>query len=155
MAAPVIIGNATLYCGDCLEILPTLGKVDAVVTDPPYGLGETNARAASRENLAVPTDYGEFDWDQQPASPEQIAACVAAGDVSVIWGGNYFDLPPASKWLIRDKDNGANDFADAEMAWTNMSGAVRLIRHMWQGMLRASEKGYPRVHHTQKPIVVM
>jgi DNA modification methylase len=39
MTNPVIIGNATLYLGDCLEILPTLGKVDAVITDPPYGIG--------------------------------------------------------------------------------------------------------------------
>ena len=151
---PVTIGNATLYLGDCLEILPTLDKADAVVTDPPYGLGETNARAASRGKLAKPTDYGEFDWDHHPASAEQITACVAAGDHAVIWGGNYFDLPPASKWLIWDKEN-SGDFADAEMAWTNLSGAVRVIRHMWNGMLRASERGSPRVHPTQKPVVVM
>ena len=38
--SPVFIGNATLYCGDCMDILPTLPKVDAVITDPPYGLGK-------------------------------------------------------------------------------------------------------------------
>ena len=51
--------------------------------------------------------------------------------------------------------NHSNDFADCELAWTNIKGSVRLVRHMWNGMIRASENKYPRVHPTQKPIVVM
>ena len=149
------IGGATLYLGDCLEILPTLGKVVAVVTDPPYGLKENAYRVSSRSKLAKPTDYGSFDWDNQPASKAQINALLEAGEQVVIFGGNYFDLPPARCWLIWDKQNGSNNFADAEMAWTNIKGSVRLIHHRWHGMIRASENSYPRVHPTQKPIVVM
>ena len=148
------IGDATLYLGDCLEILPTLDKVDCVVTDPPYGVGENANRIASRTKLAKTIDYGSFDWDAKPASKELINATVAAGSEVIIFGGNYFHLPPSRCWLIWDKENSGN-FADAEVAWTNINGSVRLIRHMWNGMLRASENKHPRVHPTQKPVHVM
>ena len=151
----VKIGDATLYHGDCLEILPTLDKVDAVVTDPPYGLQENAHRVASRGKLAKTTDYGSFDWDKKPASDELIKLTVSAAEQAVIFGGNYFNLPPSRCWLVWDKENGGNDFADCELAWTNIKGSVRLIRHMWNGMLRASERKYQRVHPTQKPVVVM
>lgn len=154
MTEKVTIGNATLYCGDCLEILPTLDKVDAVITDPPYGLKENAHRVASRQKLAKTTDYGDFDWDSSPATKEQIDACLNAADICVIWGGNYFFLPPSRKWLVWDKQN-SGDFADCELAWTNLKGAVRIFRHMWNGMLRASERNCPRVHPTQKPILLM
>ena len=62
-------------------------------------------------------------------------------------------MPDSSCWLVWDKDNGASDFADAELAWTNHKGAVRLLRHMWNGMLRATERG-KRVHPTQKPVAL-
>ncbi len=58
--------GVTLYLGDCREILPTLGKVDAVVTDPPYGIDEAGGKNASRGNLAVAKDYGDEDWDREP-----------------------------------------------------------------------------------------
>jgi len=151
----VEIGDAVLYCGDCMEVMQTLGRVDAVVTDPPYGIKENAHRVASRGKLAKTTDYGSFDWDKEPASREQINGIIHVCDEAVIFGGNYFHLPPARCWLIWDKENGGNDFADAEMAWTNINGSVRLIRHMWNGMLRASESKYQRVHPTQKPVVVM
>lgn len=61
MTEPVIIGNATLYLGDCRDILPTLGKVDAVVTDPPYGIGEAAGKAKTRGKLAAAIDYGNDD----------------------------------------------------------------------------------------------
>lgn len=151
----VIIGNATLYCGDALDVLPTLPKADLVIADPPYGIGENNSRAASRGKLAKAIDYGDFDWDSAPASQEQIAATIAAGKHCIIWGGNYFQLPPVAGWLVWDKVNGSNDFADCELAWTNLPIAVRQFRHMWHGMLRDSERNEPRVHPTQKPIALM
>ena len=149
-----VIGDATLYMGDCLEVLPSLGLVDAVVTDPPYGLKENANRVPSRTKLAKTTDYGDFSWDKKPASKERIAACREAATEVAIFGGNYFDLPPSRCWLVWDKDNSGN-FADAELAWTNITGSVRLFRHQWNGMLRASERNAPRVHPTQKPVVVI
>ena len=122
MTEKVIIGNAILYHGDCLEILPTLDKVDAVITDPPYGLQENAHRVASRGKLAKTTDYGDFDWDKLPADDEQIKACIEAGDEIVIFGGNYFNLPPNRCWLVWDKVNGKNNSCLARRsrwAWAN------------------------------------
>jgi site-specific DNA-methyltransferase (adenine-specific)/modification methylase len=154
MIEPVIIGNATLYLGDCRDILPTLGRVDAVVTDPPYGIGEAAGKAKTRGKLATAIDYGNDDWDNEPIPPEVISMVRAAGNWQIIFGGNYYDCPATSCWLVWDKENGANDFADCELAWTNLPKAVRRIRYMWNGMLRAN--GEQRGDHpTQKPVGVM
>lgn len=154
MSAPVIIGNATLYLGDCRDILPMLPKVDAVVTDPPYGIGEARSGNSSRSALAQSRDYGDAAWDDAPIDAETIAKVIAKAKHAIIFGGNYYALPPARCWLVWDKENGANDFADCELAWTNLDKAVRRIKFMWHGMLRAH--GEPRGDHpTQKPIGVM
>lgn len=156
MSNPIIIGNATLYLGDCLEILPTLEKVDAVITDPPYGIGEAAGKNASRGKLAKVTVFDNDDWDNAPASTEQLAAAISISIEQVIFGGNYFDLPPSSCWLIWDKVNGKSDFADCELAWTNINGAARLKRYQWAGMLQENMKNKEiRVHPTQKPVPVM
>ena len=146
--------GVTLYLGDCREILPTLGKVDAVVTDPPYGIGEAAGKNKSRGNLAVAKDYGTDEWDNKPVTADLMRLVRSAGRFSIIFGGNYYDCPPASCWLVWDKENGTNDFADCELAWTNLPKAVRRLKFMWNGMLRAH--GEPRGDHpTQKPIGVM
>jgi len=146
-------GAVRLYCGDCLDVLPTLGGVDACVTDPPYGIGEARSNNKSRSALAVSKDYGVSDWDDAPASPASLAYARGRSRWQVIFGGNYFELPPARCWLVWDKLNGENDFADCELAWTNLDKAVRRIQFRWHGMIR-DEKG-DRVHPTQKPIGVM
>lgn len=148
------IGDATLYLADCGEILPLDAQIDLLLTDPPYGIGESSKKNASRGKAAFPTDYGHYDWDQNPPDADIISSCISSARLSIIWGGNYFGLPAASKWLVWDKEN-TGDFADCELAWTNLPGAVRIFRHMWNGMLRASERNAPRVHPTQKPILLM
>jgi DNA modification methylase len=141
----------TIYHGDCREILPTLPKCDLLLTDPPYGVGENAHRIASRSKAAKTTDYGEFTWDTDPASRDEIEASLAAAKDCIIWGGNYFRLPPARGWLVWDKQNSGN-FADAELAWTNLKMSVRIFRFLWNGMIRAGEwRDKPRVHPTQKP----
>jgi DNA modification methylase len=158
--------GVTLYLGDFREILPTLGKVDAVVTDPPYGIGEAAGKNASRSKpmrgceLKMPGktiiahDYGDDSWDDNPIDAEMLKSVRLAGKWAIIFGGNYYELPATSCWLIWDKMNGDSDFADCEMAWTNLPKAVRRIKFMWNGMLRW-ERGIPREHPTQKPIEVM
>jgi site-specific DNA-methyltransferase (adenine-specific)/modification methylase len=151
--SPVVIGNATLYLGDCMEILPTQPKVDAVITDPPYGIGEARAGNETRSCLAQSRDYGAADWDDAPPSRELMAAVLAAGKWRALFGGNYFALPPSSCWLVWDKLNGNNDFADCELAWTNWPKAVRRLQWRWHGMIRQGNE--ERFHPTQKPLQVM
>lgn len=147
------IGEATLYLGDCREVLPTLGRVDAVVTDPPYGIGAVSRGVIGTSNAAPTRDYGRANWDDQPIDAELLAMVLQAGRWQAIFGGNYYALPPSSCWLVWDKEN-TGHFADCELAWTNLPKAVRRIRYMWNGMLRAN--GEARGDHpTQKPIGVM
>lgn len=167
------IGNATLYLGDCREILPALPKVDAVVTDPPYGIGEAAGKNRTRGSAAgankfkgsrnttgvgiASTDFGApLEWDNAPPDRDLLQMVLAAGDIQILFGGNYFELPPSSCWLVWDKVNGETDFADCELAWTNMKKAVRLIRWMWNGMLQQDmARKEVREHPTQKPVPVM
>lgn len=153
MSRKEIIGDATLFLGDCREILPTLGRVDALVTDPPYGIGEAAGKNVSRSNAALAKDYGVDSWDDIPLDVELVDALRATSHWQVIFGGNYYAMPPTSCWLVWDKLN-TGDFADCELAWTNLPKAVRRIQFMWNGMLRAH--GEPRGDHpTQKPVGVM
>ena len=157
------IHDATLFLGDCREILPLLPKVDAVVTDPPYGIGEAAGKAKTRtsgltskiRNAQVyRRDYGDDNWDNEPISDDLIKLVLGGARWSVIFGGNYYTLPPAKCWLIWDKLNGETDFADCEMAWTNLPKAVRRIQYLWNGCMRAN--GEKRGDHpTQKPVGVM
>lgn len=150
---PETIGDATLYLGDCMDILPTLEKVDAVITDPPYGINENSAKVASRVKLAAAKDYGEFNWDKEPPAAELIQAIRDKGECQAFFGGNYFGLPATSCWLVWDKLNGDNDFADCELCWTNWPKAVRRLQWRWNGMIRQGNE--ERYHPTQKPLEVM
>lgn len=152
----VQIGDCTLYLGDCMDIMSTLGPVDAVVTDPPYGINENTKKNMSRGCKALPTQYGDFNWDKSPVPQFLIDRVIAAGKSVIMFGGNYYQVPPTKCWLVWDKLNGSNDFADCELAWTNLDKAVRIKRHLWNGMIRAGEeRGVQRVHPTQKPVAVM
>jgi site-specific DNA-methyltransferase (adenine-specific)/modification methylase len=152
------IGRATLYLGDCRDILPTLGPFAAVVTDPPYGIGADSAMHKTGGTkhgvaLAPKRHYDNTDWDSAPIDPETIEKILEKARFSVIFGGNFYALPPSRCWLVWDKEvNG--EFADAELAWTNLDKPVRLIRHMWNGMLRKGQEERT-AHPTQKPLGVM
>ena len=132
--------DVTLYCGDCLEILPTLGRVDCVVTDPPYGIGI----AAN----PVRQKHARKKWDNAPATSEQIAACLAAANEAVVWGGNYFALPPSKGWLVWDKKQPEKfTLAMCELAWTNINRPAK--------MFRKHPATYEKQHPTQKPVDLM
>lgn len=141
-----IIGNATLYLGDCAEILPTLDKVDAVITDPPYGIGAAKGKAHSsiRDN----DSWEQKNWDDETPKKELIDLIVKHGSIAFVWGGNYFHLPPSSGWLVWRKPEAETGFslADVELCWSNKNFAARC-------------KTLPRrdgnQHPTQKPIDLM
>lgn len=144
--------SVTLYNADWRDIDPVLLRAGALTCDPPYGLGEAAGKNKSRTNLAVAKDYGDDDWDNEPPSAEDIEKLRVLAPHQIIWGGNYFHLPPSPCWLVWDKLN-SGDFADCELAWTNLDKAVRKFRFMWNGMLRDGND--VRVHPTQKPLALM
>ena len=151
----------TIYHGDCQEVLPTLAERPALVlTDPPYGAdivrknGHGAFKGQGRKVDNAPThSYRPVLGDDAPFDPTHILALQAP---SILWGANYYSdkLPPARGWFVWDKEN-SGDFGDVEMAWTNIDTAPRLFRHMWNGMIRASERNSPRTHPTQKPVALM
>ena len=137
---PVVIGAATLYLGDCREILPTLPKVDCVITDPPYGIGI--AANPFRQK------YEAMKWDDAAASADRIAACIGAGEACLIWGGNYFDLPATQGFIVWDKVQ-PEDFSSSmcEYAWSNLAKPAKLFkRHV---------VSFEKHHPTTKPIELM
>ena len=154
-----IIGNATLYLGDCAEILPMIDKVDAVITDPPYGIkwDKTAQKDSGRKpgaSLAKKSEYIAFGWDDEPMSLLMANNLIQMSDLAIFWGGNYYGLPPSQCWLVWDKKTGTNEFADCELAWTNIKKPVRKFEWMWNGMLR--QGGEERNGHpTQKPLSLM
>jgi len=143
--------NGVLLCGDCLEIMPMLPKVDLVLTDPPYGIdyGRSGGFSAShgwgpwRENVL---------WDKERPSKEIFKLILSQSKVQIIWGGNYFTdyLPPTMQWLIWDKCQRNFSLSDFEMAWSSQYKASRIFNYS-----RAKARLDGKKHPTQKPIALM
>ena len=144
---PVIIGDATLYLGDCLDILPTLGKVDAVVTDPPYGIGEDGGRFRDRKGGGHRV-LEKLGWDHSTPDASTFELVLRAGNDQIVWGGNYFTdkLPVSRGWLYWDKMMGG-DFSDGELAWTSMDRVLKSFS--------LCNKMGGKEHPTQKPDLLM
>lgn len=144
MADRVEIGDAILYHGDCLEILPTLPKVDAVITDPPYGIGF----AAQPTNYQRAAGMRPQAWDDSPIT--RLPELLLLGNTQVVWGGNYYTLPPSRGWLSWFKPDAPPSMASFELAWTNLDQNSRQIKQSIAAT-NAERVGHP----TQKPLVVM
>ena len=138
-----IIGDCRLILGDCREVLPTLPKVDVVVTDPPYGLGK---RMQGGTWGAQDHNSGFLQWDLE-APHDVVAALIDLDLPTIIWGGNYFQVPPSRCWLNWDKINAVPTMADFEQAWTNLDRPSKR-RALPVGRV---EFGHP----TQKPLPLM
>ena len=145
-------GTVTLYRGDCLEILPTLeaGSVDAVVTDPPYGIDYENAGGFCESSGWKQHD--KTGWDVARPGREAFDTLLSIGTTQVIGGGNYFaDMLPATMgWLVWDKCQVGFTLADVELAWTSRNKAARRL-----SLPRAIANKEPRRHWTQKPTRLM
>jgi DNA modification methylase len=143
----------TIYHGDCREILPTLPKVDLVLTDPPYGISYDATHSKYKNGI----DRGEAVWDVGPFDPSPI---IALGVPTIMWGGNCFcsRLPDAAAWIVWVKISRQDvDIrqSDCELAWTNCLGRSRVFNHLWIGAYRESESGLRNWHPTQKPEALM
>tara|TARA_Y100001951_G_C11246193_1_gene243522 strand:- start:53 stop:727 length:675 start_codon:yes stop_codon:yes gene_type:complete len=141
------IGNQRLILGDCLDVMPLLGRFDSVVTDPPYGIGEDGGKFRGRKgdgNRVLP----KKSWDKERPSKKIFDVIFSISNHKIIWGGNYFAdlLPPSRGWLYWSKLMGGS-FADGELAYTSLDSVVR------QFTLCNKMKG--KVHPTQKPDALM
>lgn len=144
----VRIGDCDLYLGDCLEVMPALGMVDAVVTDPPYGIGMSGGNVGYKGF----NDFARKDWDKK--TPDQAISYIKNLSVdSIIWGGNYFDLPPARCYLVWDKGAGfrGRTFAESELAVTSLDANARTFTY--DPLARGDYRG--KKHPTQKPVALM
>lgn len=140
-----IIGDARLILGDCREVLPTLGKVDAVVTDPPYGLGDRLKGGAGEWSAGFSVAPA---WDREVVADCFVETLPDHG-AAIIWGGNYYNLPPVRGWLLWDKMQ-EHSSGHAELAWTNLDIPVRTFRYA-----RAQLASEGKEHPTQKPLPLM
>ena len=143
-------GQVRLILGDCRDVLPTLGKVDAVVTDPPYGIAATwKGGFSAKHGWGNAKDQGELrnSWDQEPPDPTLLIGLIERSAEIVLWGGNYFDLPTSRGWLVWNKPERGFTLAEAELAWTNIDTVIRVFDGV------RSDPG--REHPTQKPIALM
>jgi len=138
----------TLYHGDCADLLPNLGQFDLLLTDPPYGIAEVwkggggHGWGKARQETAA-----RNVWDSATPAAEVLEAAIGRADHSVIWGGNYFPLPPSRGWLVWNKPERNFTLAEAELAWTNKDMVIRV------GDFHRSDSG--RFHPTQKPLALM
>jgi len=144
------IGDATLYLGDCRDILPTLGKVDAVVTDPPYGIGSwsaTGGNSLSQEECDMINA-----WDDAEPVAQILERSFAVSKEQIVWGGNYFELPPCPGPLVWNKALRGMHYADGEFAWRNFGKSLRILDLSIVGT-EVRQEG--RMHPTQKPVALM
>jgi len=144
MYEEVIIGNARLLRGDCMDILPTLPKVDACITDPPYGLG----KRMQGGTWGAKTEFKEMViWDNAPPEVGTLIELANMAEISVFWGGNYYGLPPSRCWLVWDKQNAVPTMADCEIAWTSLDANTKRFSHPVGRVLHG--------HPSEKPLQLM
>jgi site-specific DNA-methyltransferase (adenine-specific) len=137
--------------GDCLELMKLLpdGCVDAVITDPPYGVNMV--KNTSRIQGSKSPAFADIEGDDRPFDPSVWLNFPTA----VLFGANHYaDKIPLGTWLVWDKrdNSGFSMFADGEMAWMNKRHGVRIKSHFERGLFRPEGRAF---HPTQKPVAVM
>lgn len=144
------IGAATLYLGDCRDILPALPNVDAVVTDPPYQIGEGWHGGFTGKNGRAVHWGAEPSWDR--LCPDGLQMALQKAAAAIVWGGHLYSLPARSQWLAWDKVQKFSS-GDFELAWTTNEGATRIFR---MSRIDAHQNiGEVKEHPTQKPVPLM
>lgn len=171
---PVVIGNATLYCGDARDLRNAFPPVDALIGDPPYGQSykvNTFYAGGTRESSVVqrngqtlkvnPTVYDPIEGDDEPFDP---APWLGIAPTVVLWGAHKFaDRLPSGGWLVWDKvpTGKIRDQGDGEAAWINRDRPMRLFRLLWDGLCVGEgarhevTAGQKRYHPMQKPEILM
>lgn len=158
-------GGVRLFQCDCMEFMRGTpdGYYDLAIVDPPYGLGVdvTMAKQSGTQygKAAAPkSSYRSSGWDAEPPAIEYFVELRRVSKNQIVWGANHFiDKIAISSpcWLVWDKINGSNGFADCELAWTSFKSAVRQFEFRWNGMLQGNmAEKEQRIHPTQKPVAL-
>jgi DNA modification methylase len=159
-------GSHIIYHCDCRDVLADIEPFDLLLTDPAYGLGAARKKFGGHgvkrhmtglvAGKAIPKrDYGDSEWDDEVCPQDLLDGWIAKSTKQIIWGGNYFKLPPTKCLLVWDKLRGDTDYADGEVAWTNLDKALRIFRYRWNGFLVDATSTDDRIHPTQKPLALM
>jgi site-specific DNA-methyltransferase (adenine-specific) len=159
-------GNVLMIHGDCMDVMAEIGgkEIPLSIVDPPYGIGINKmsfcTSGSKKIGKATRRDYSKTSaWDAETPKQNYFNELVRVSKNQIIWGGNYFTnfLLPSKGWIVWDKkteEKYSNDFADCELAWTNI-GVARIFRFMWNGMLQGNQKNKEeRFHPTQKPVAL-
>ena len=143
---------------DCLEAMRQMtdNQFDLAIVDPPYGISINKQSQGKGGGVAKKIEYTKKDWDKSAPNKEYFDELIRISKNQIVWGANHFisKLPYDSPcWIVWDKDNGATDFADCELAWTSFKTSVRKLKWKWSGMLQQDMKNKEqRIHPTQKPV---
>jgi hypothetical protein len=167
------LGAHRLLCGDATvaaDVARIMGEEEAgaVVADPPYGVSIVRGRNVggakpfgsvvqpAKSHIIKPNVYSPITGDDKPFDPSHL---LTLAPIQVLFGANYYadKLPISSCWIVwdkREKEMAVNDFAECELAWSNIKRPARVFRHLWMGLMKGSERGEARVHPTQKPVAL-
>ncbi len=150
MARPYYQDSAvTIYHGDCREILPTLSKADLVLTDPPYGIERFRKGFGTTRFKGHGCETKGIEWDVKPEQGT-FDLILSAGRNVIIWGANNFRLPTSEYFLVWDKEQTVDNFASAELAYTNLKVPAKVFRFSIH-----KHNQIAKHHPTQKPVQLM
>ena len=148
------------YNMDCMEGMKEFPDqyFELAIVDPPYGIGAYSDGTMGGGVLAKQSTYKKTEWDFVAPETKYFIELKRVSKNQIIWGANHFisRIPfDSSCWIVWDKQNGENNFADCELAWTSFKTAVRKFTYRWQGMLQGNMKNKEiRIHPTQKPVAL-
>lgn len=164
---PLIVKKVSLYEPkikllnmDCMHYMKECddNQFDLAIVDPPYGINihKMSFTQSLKAGLAKRRDYSSIgDWDTEIPTDEYWSELMRISKNQIVWGGNYFSLPPVKGWVFWDKrtdEKYSNDYADGELAWTSFNKPLRCFRWLWHGMLQQNMKSkQQRIHPTEKP----
>lgn len=151
-----ITDKITLYNADCMEMLKEMedNSFDLAIVDPPYGInfGKYNrTNKDSNGNRFLANKYLQSDWDSCPPTDEYFDELFRVSKNQIIWGGNYFYLPPTKGFIFWYKHQPVSNFSDGEFAWTSFNKVAKCFDYPYYGNIN-SEKD--RFHSTQKPVTL-
>lgn len=152
----VMIELLNINCVDYMRTQPDK-SFDLGLIDCPYGIGENGETNHTRGKIIQAKNYKSFHGkDKESPSKDYFLELFRITKNQIIFGANHFvsKIPfDSSCWIVWDKDNGNNDFADCELAWTSFKTAVRKFKYTWNGMIQQNMKNKEiRIHPTQKPV---